>query len=108
VQDALDLGALGEAFDTVLDCGLFHVFDDADRARLVEGLRASMPVGAWYHLLCFSDAEPGDWGPRRIRQEEIRRAFAEGWRVETIEPTSLEITIDPGQAHAWLAAIVRV
>ncbi|GAA1237688.1 class I SAM-dependent methyltransferase [Oryzihumus leptocrescens] len=107
VQDALDLGALGESFDTVLDCGLFHVFDDADRATLVEGLRASMPVGARYHLLCFSDAEPGDWGPRRIRQEEIRRAFADGWRVETIEPTSLEVTIDPGHAHAWLAAIVR-
>src|SRR6478672_10912526 len=108
VQDALDLGALGESFDTVLDCGLFHVFDDADRAMLVEGLRASMPVGARYYLLCFSDAEPGDWGPRRIRREEIRRAFADGWRVETIEPTILEITIAPGQVHAWLARIVRV
>lgn len=108
VHDALDLPALGESFDTVLDCGLLHVFDDTDRARLVESLRASMPVGARYHLLCFSDAEPGDWGPRRIRQEEIRRAFADGWRVETIEPASLDIIIDPGRAHAWLASMARV
>src|SRR5712691_156382 len=28
VADALDLAVLGEDFDTVLDCGLFHVFDD--------------------------------------------------------------------------------
>src|SRR5271165_4144493 len=31
VGDALELAALGEQFDTVLDCGLFHVFDDGDR-----------------------------------------------------------------------------
>ncbi|MGH9018559.1 MAG: class I SAM-dependent methyltransferase, partial [Acidimicrobiales bacterium] len=38
VADALDLTALGAKFDTVLDCGLFHVLDDTDRARLVAGL----------------------------------------------------------------------
>ena len=32
VGDALDLGSLGEQFDVVLDCGLFHVFNDLDRA----------------------------------------------------------------------------
>lgn len=107
VQDALELARLGESFDTVLDCGLFHVFDDADRRRLVEGLRASMPVGAWYYMLCFSDAEPGDWGPRRIRQEEIRLSFADGWRVEAIDASRIEITIEPGSVHAWLASVVR-
>jgi len=32
VLDALRLVTLGEAFDTVVDSGLFHVFDDAARA----------------------------------------------------------------------------
>src|SRR5438876_6700630 len=27
VWDALELAALGELFDTVLDCGLFHILD---------------------------------------------------------------------------------
>jgi 2-polyprenyl-3-methyl-5-hydroxy-6-metoxy-1,4-benzoquinol methylase len=31
VWDALQLAALGEHFDTVLDSGLYHVFDDAER-----------------------------------------------------------------------------
>src|SRR4029077_15845016 len=31
--DALELPSLGERFDTVLDCGLFHVFEDDDRPR---------------------------------------------------------------------------
>src|SRR2546423_1229624 len=32
VADALALDQLGLVFDTMIDCGLFHVFDDADRA----------------------------------------------------------------------------
>jgi 2-polyprenyl-3-methyl-5-hydroxy-6-metoxy-1,4-benzoquinol methylase len=33
VADALRLVDLGEEFDTVLDCGLFHVLDDGERQR---------------------------------------------------------------------------
>jgi 2-polyprenyl-3-methyl-5-hydroxy-6-metoxy-1,4-benzoquinol methylase len=32
VADVLRLDDLGEQFDAVLDCGLFHVFDDSQRA----------------------------------------------------------------------------
>ena len=35
VGDALNLGQLGLSFDTVIDSGLFHVFDDTDRERYV-------------------------------------------------------------------------
>ena len=56
--NALVLASLGEEFDTVLDCGLFHSFgDDDDRPRFVEELRASMPVGGHYYMLCFSDRQ---------------------------------------------------
>jgi ubiquinone/menaquinone biosynthesis C-methylase UbiE len=40
VADALDLSALGQSFETVLDSGLFHVVGDAERVRFVESLRA--------------------------------------------------------------------
>lgn len=103
--DALQLAALDERFDTVLDCGLFHVFDDGDRARFVDALHASMPVGGWYFMLCFSEHEPGDWGPRRVRQEEIRASFADGWRVAEIVPADLEITVEPGSVRGWLSSI---
>ena len=106
--NALELADLGESFDTVLDCGLFHVFQDPERPRFVDALRASMPVGAWYYMLCFSDLEPGDWGPRRITQGEIRANFSDGWQVETIEPVKIEITLEPGTVNAWLASILRI
>jgi SAM-dependent methyltransferase len=108
VADALDLPALRTTFDTVMDCGLFHIFDDRDRIRYVDSLRAVMPSGARYYMLCFSDRQPGDWGPRRVRAEEIRASFAGGWHVDTIDPATMEVTIDPESVQAWLAAITRV
>ena len=108
VGDALALAEWGETFDTVLDSGLFHVFDDTDRVRFVEGLRHTVRSGGTYHLLCFSEHQPGDWGPRRVAQAEIRAAFAEGWRVDSIEAAEFDMTIGPGRAAAWLAAIARL
>ena len=108
VWDALDLPAFGEQFDTVLDCGLFHVFDDDDRAQFVLSLSAVVVPGGRYFLLCFSDKQSGDWGPRRVRQDELRHSFAYGWRVDSIEDTVLEITLGPEGARAWLAAFTRV
>ena len=58
--NALNLADLGQSFDTVLDCGLFHVLEDPDRPKCVEGLRTCMPADARYYMLCFSDLEPGD------------------------------------------------
>ena len=107
VWDALDLPGLGEEFQTVLDCGLFHVFDDDERIQFVQSLAAVVPAGGRYHMLCFSEHQPGDFGPRRLTQAEIRASFAEGWVVESIEATVIEITLNPAGAQAWLSRMTR-
>ncbi len=58
-------------------------------------------------MLCFSDQQPGDWGPRRVSRAEIESSFAEGWRIQLLEPSRLEITIDPEGARAWLSIFIR-
>ena len=105
--DALQLASLGESFETVLDCGLFHVFGDADRVAFADSLRAAIRPGGRYFVLCFSDLQPGLFGPRRVSQDEIRASFAEGWRVDRIEPARLDIRIGPDGILAWLARITR-
>ncbi len=105
--DARQLHQIGRAFDTVLDCGLFHIFDDDDRPRFVESLASVVPVGGRYHMLCFSERQPGDWGPRRITREQIRASFASGWDIDSIEPAVIEITIDPDGAQAWQVGATR-
>jgi ubiquinone/menaquinone biosynthesis C-methylase UbiE len=101
VFDALRLPELEEQFDTVLDCGLFHILDDEERKQYVRSLTAVVPVDGRYHMLCFSDRQPGDWGPRRIARDELLVAFSEGWEIDAIEPAVIEITIDPAGALAW-------
>lgn len=107
VWDALRLGQLEDHFDTVIDSGLFHVFDDEHRAAYVQALTTVVHPGGRYLMCSFSDRQPGDWGPRRVRQEEIRGAFSAGWRVESIEAAQFETNLDPPMVQAWLATITR-
>lgn len=107
VWDALQLGELEEQFDTVIDSGLFHVFDDDRRGRYIEALGKVLYPRARYLMACFSDRQPGDWGPRRVRREEIRTAFSVGWEVESIEAAQFETNLDQPIVQAWLAVITR-
>jgi 2-polyprenyl-3-methyl-5-hydroxy-6-metoxy-1,4-benzoquinol methylase len=114
VMDALDLKELPEVFDTVIDSGLFHVFSDEDRRRYVSGLASVVKPNGRLLLLCFSDEEPGEQGPRRISQRELREAFSQGWKVESIEPSRIkvrsdlkDITFSEGGPKAWFVVVQR-
>jgi cyclopropane fatty-acyl-phospholipid synthase-like methyltransferase len=111
VADVLRLPDLGLTFDTIIDSGVFHVFDDEDRARYVASLASVLRPGGHCYLICFSDRQPGTFGPRRVRQDELRAAFSAGWTVASIEADTFELN-RPGVgipvAQAWLAAIERV
>ncbi len=65
-------------------------------------------------MLCFSDAEPGEQGPRRVSRNEIVDTFAQGWAVESIEPSRFEVRADPkdisfcqGGPRAWFVVARR-
>ena len=109
VADVLDLGAHRESFDTAINSGVFHVFDDDDRPRYEQSvLRVLRPQGHLF-LLCFSDLQPGDWGPRRVTQRELRETFTDGWRVDSIDAAHFDTNIeDAHYVHAWLAAMTRL
>ena len=108
VHDALALEGLGRTFDTVTDCGLFHIFDDEARHRYVESLACVLDSGGRYFMLCFSDRQPGSDGPRRISQGEIRTAFADGWRVDEIAEATITTLTDPDGVRAWRSTITRL
>lgn len=114
VKDALTLANWSVQFENAIDSGLFHVFSDDDRRRYVEGLATVLKPGGRLFLLCFSDAEPGTHGPRRVSKNELEAAFATGWSVETIEPSRFEtlpglkdFTFSEGGPKAWFAVIRR-
>jgi hypothetical protein len=59
--------------------------------------------------MCFSDRQPGEWGPRRVSEAELRGAFARHWAVE-VEPARFALNPIEGvtEAEAWLATLRRI
>jgi cyclopropane fatty-acyl-phospholipid synthase-like methyltransferase len=99
-------------FVTIVDCGLYHSFDGKDTDRYIRNLSELLSKGGTYILLCFSDRQEGDWGPRRIPKDEIRSKFSGDWKVNYIADAYFENN-DPKLtpaigAKAWLASITKV
>jgi SAM-dependent methyltransferase len=107
--DAFYLEQLGRKFATVLDCGLFHVFDDDERPGYVASLASVTEHDGTLYVLCFSDDSP-DTGPHPVSQEELRAAFDPdtGWKIATIEPDRVQARYHDNGAPAWLATIKRI
>lgn len=109
VGDVLQLGSLGRTFRSVIDSGLFHVLDDLERERYVGELARCVDPGGRVFLMCFSELTPGEAGPRRVTQAELRAAFSDGWMVEQIVAERFEVRprFMIQAPHAWLATIAR-
>jgi SAM-dependent methyltransferase len=112
--DATTLMGWHERFDNITDCGLFHCFGDGDRKKYVEGLATVLKPGGRVFLMCFSDEEPGTQGPRRVSQKELHDAFADGWSIESIKASRIEVipdvndmTFSEDGPKAWLMVVRR-
>ena len=108
IASAMKLDQLDQHFDTVVDCGLFHVFSAAERPVFVNQLRSVLLPGGKYFMLCFSDREPGTSGPHRVSRNVIRSAFRDGWRIDQIQEARFETHIHAEGALAWLVSITRI
>jgi ubiquinone/menaquinone biosynthesis C-methylase UbiE len=107
--DAFQLERLGRMFETVLDCGLFHTFNAAERPGYVASLALVTKHSGTLYVLCFSDDGP-DTGPHPIREAELRAAFnpGSGWDIAAIEPDRIQTTFHNNGAPAWFATIKRI
>jgi SAM-dependent methyltransferase len=107
--DALRLQRLRRRFRTVLDCGLFHGFDDSERGTYAASLAAATESGGTLFVLCFSGEGP-DTGPHPVGREELAAVFgaAAGWQVGSVEPERLQTRFHgPDGAPAWLLSATR-
>jgi SAM-dependent methyltransferase len=106
--DAFQLERIGRRFDTVLDCGLFHTFDDDERPRYAASLASVTEQDGTLFVLCFSDEGP-DTGPHPVSREQLSSAFApgDGWYVTGIERDRVQTRFQADGAPAWLATIKR-
>ena len=87
-------GLIGK-FHTVTDVGFFHALSDEQRADFATKLATKLAPGGVYAMLCFSERVPGEWGPRRVSEAEIRATFAgPEWVVREIRPAGLHSAVE--------------
>ncbi len=108
VCNVFKLELLQKKFDTIIDCGLFHVISDEERPIFATSLSSALLPGGKYLMLCFSEHEPGSYGPRRVTQAEIRAAFSKGWKINYIREAEFETMFDAEGVKAWLSSITRL
>ncbi len=95
VGNALALRELSDHFNTIIDVGFFHVLSDEDRQGYVKELVSVSTQDSVYHVICFSDKEPGTWGPRRVSKHELIETFTKDNSFQVIEivETDFKITL---------------
>ncbi len=97
VADSTRLDGYIEAFDTVIDSGMFHCLDDDGKRSYAAAVHRATRPGATLLMSCFSDADPSDgkW-PRPVVSEETLRDVlgGAGWDIAALEPATASREVD--------------
>jgi SAM-dependent methyltransferase len=101
VADSTKLEGYTDAFDTVIDSGLFHSLDDAGRRSYVAAVHRATRPGATLLLSCFSDANPvgEDWRPA-VSEQTLRDVLGGAdWDIASLEPAVLPGELDGAEVE---------
>src|SRR5882724_12659088 len=96
VADSTKLDGYTDAFDTVIDSGLFHSLDDDGRRSYTAAVHRATRPDATLLLSCFSDANPVGKEPRPAVSKETLRDVLDGagWDITSLEPATLRGELD--------------
>lgn len=111
VADVLDLSIYAGSFDTVIDSGLFHVFPDEDQRRYLAALHRACRPEATLYALTFSELQPGEWGPRRLSEADIRSVVTDTWEVRDLRRATMASArerVGREDIRAWLLTARRL
>jgi ubiquinone/menaquinone biosynthesis C-methylase UbiE len=110
VGDALRLDEYfdPEYFSAVVDSGLFHTLSDHERPMFAKQIRRVLINDGKYFMLCFSDKEPGNEGPRRISKKEIEETFSKKFRINYIKDAFFATKWDEEGPKAYLTSMTKI
>ncbi|MBO0864302.1 MAG: class I SAM-dependent methyltransferase [Mycobacterium sp.] len=97
VADATKLEGYTDAFDTVIDSGMFHCLDEEGKRGYARAVHRATRDGATLLMSCFCDANPPDpERPRPVVSEQTLRDVlgGAGWGVASLEPTTIRREMD--------------
>jgi SAM-dependent methyltransferase len=113
VADATTLDGYTDAFDTVIDSGMYHCLDDDGKRSYAAALHRATRPGATLLLSCFSDANAADaeWPRPMVSEQTLRDTLGgAGWDITSLQPATVRRTDDAGddiEMAFWLVHAQR-
>jgi SAM-dependent methyltransferase len=113
VSDATKLDGYTDAFDTVIDSGMYHCLDDDGKRSYAAALHRATRPGATLLLSCFSDANAAaaEWPRPMVSEQTLRDTLgAAGWDITSVQPATVRRTDDAGydvEMAFWLVQAQR-
>lgn len=102
VADSTRLEGYTEAFDTIVDSGMFHCLDDEGKRRYAAAAHRATRPGATLLISCFSDTNQSDdeWPRPVVSEETVRDVLGgAGWDIESLEPATVRRELDGNQVE---------
>ncbi len=81
--------------DVIMDRGVFHVLPPEKRSAYANTVHRILRPRGWLLLKCFSDKQPGTFGPYRIAAKELRGYFAKKFEILSIANSTFQGTLKP-------------
>jgi len=81
--------------DAIMDRGVFHVLPKDKRPIYVQTVHRVLRPDGWIFLKCFSDKEPGTWGPFRIAKSELRGYFDGPFEIQSVVESVFQGNVKP-------------
>lgn len=92
VADSTKLEGYTDAFDTVIDSGMFHCLDDDGKRSYATAVHRATRPGATLLLSCFCDANPPneEFPLPVVPEETVRDVLGDaGWDIQSLEPATV-------------------
>src|SRR2546426_10066135 len=81
--------------DVIVDRGVFHVLPKEKRPVYVQTVHRVLRPNGWLFLKCFSDKEPGTWGPYRIPEPGRLGDFRVPFEIRSVVETVFQGNVKP-------------
>lgn len=97
VADSTKLEGYTDAFDTIVDSGMFHCLDDQGKRSYAAAAHRATRPGATLLISCFSDANPTDteWPRPSVPERLLRDVLGgAGWEIESLDPATVRREVD--------------
>lgn len=108
-MDLFDLSELNQKYNTVIDCGVFHMFNELSRVEYQKSIKSVLNQSGLLIILAFSYLEPLGIGPsQRLTKSDYASAFSNGWKIREYDDVEFETTFEQRHPRGLLTVIERI